>query len=72
MEKILEEEKKLGLKLLGEELNVKESGGIYKPTKDRLIAARKRRLRREYRGTDEEYLQCIAKEYEILEPLWGD
>lgn len=48
---------------------MKESGGeLYKTTKERLIAVRKRRLEREPRGTDEEYIKCITEEYEILEP----
>lgn len=70
MVKILREEERIGSKLLGEELDMKESGGeLYKTTKERLIAARKRRLEREPRGTDEEYIKCITEEYEILEPL---
>lgn len=64
------EEERIGSKLLGEELDMKESGGeLHKTTKERLIAARKRRLEREPRGTDEEYVKCITEEYEILEPL---
>ena len=56
-----------GSKLLGEVLGMKESGSkLHKTTKERLIAARKRRLERESRGTDEEYIKCITEEYEIL------
>ena len=60
------EEERIGSKLLGEELDMKESGSkLHKTTKERLIAARKRRLEREPRGTDEKYIKCITEEYKI-------
>jgi hypothetical protein len=69
MEKILKEEESTGSKLYGRRLNMKEAEKIYSPTKERLIAARKRRLERKSKGSDKEYLECIIKEYTALEPL---
>jgi len=36
---------------------------VYKSSKERLIAIRKRHLERKDRGTSEQYMQCIADEY---------
>lgn len=36
---------------------------LYHTTKDKLIAARKRRIKRKTVGSDEEYSKCIIEEY---------
>lgn len=61
MTKILSEEKQFGGKLIGRDVNMSEKSGIYKPTKDKLKAA-KQRLNMTSRGSDEDYNQHFAEQ----------
>lgn len=42
---------------------------VYKPSKERLIIARKRRLQREKKGSNLEYLECITDEYKMVSKI---
>lgn len=69
MERILEKEKRMGISLSGEKIDMKESKKIYKVTKEKLVMAKERRLARTKKGTDEEYLKCIINEFNEMEDV---
>lgn len=70
MERIIQEEKHSGHKLLGRDVNMADKSALYKPGKARLKAA-KQRLNLSSRGSDEEYNKNFYEQYKKYEDVRG-